>query len=143
MTQEDKEKAKTAEWPTWKGGDNMCGCGQEAQQGPYYGPLKTAARVGLYEEVGAAIGRLVDAKQKAYGRSFDRVGSILKILYPTGIKPEQYDDLGAMIRILDKFFRIATDKRALGESPWNDVAGYGLLMNRDYCVLAPEPQGKE
>jgi hypothetical protein len=92
MTQEDKEKAKTAEWPTWKGGDNMCGCGQEAQQGPYYGPLKTAARVGLYEEVGAAIGRLVDAKQKAYGRSFDRVGSILKILYPTGIKPEQYDD---------------------------------------------------
>jgi len=87
---------------------------------------------GRYEAAGAAIGRLVDVKQKAYGRAFDLVGSILKIVYPHGIRPEQYDNLGAMIRILDKFFRIATDKAALGESPWTDVAGYGLLMNRDF-----------
>jgi hypothetical protein len=102
---------------------------------------------GRYEGAGAAIGRLVDKKQRAYGRSFDLVGSVLKIVYPHGIRPEQYDDLGAMIRILDKFFRIATDKDALGESPWTDVAGYGLLMNRDFQdpgpeVSPPEPQGE-
>jgi hypothetical protein len=86
---------------------------------------------GKYEEIGAAIGRLVDAKQKAYGRSFDHSGAILRILYPGGVKPEQYDDLLAMVRIIDKFFRIATNKTALGENPWSDVAGYSVLMNRD------------
>jgi hypothetical protein len=85
--------------------------------------------VGEYEEIGAEIGRLVDAKQKAYGRAFDKTGKILETLYPHGVKPEQYGDLLAMVRILDKFFRIATDKRALGENPWQDVAGYGILMN--------------
>jgi hypothetical protein len=89
---------------------------------------------GKYEEIGAAIGCLVDKKQKAYGRSFDHSGAILAILYPYGVKPEQYGDLLGMVRILDKLFRIATDKQALGESPWTDVAGYALLMNRDYPI---------
>jgi hypothetical protein len=83
--------------------------------------------IGKYEEIGAAIGCLVDKKQKAYGRSFDHSGAILAILYPYGVKPEQYGDLLGMVRILDKLFRIATDKRAL-------IAGYALLMNRDYPI---------
>ena len=87
--------------------------------------------IGKYEEIGAEIGRLVDQKQKAYGRSFDRSGHILSILYPRGVQPVQYDDLLAMVRIIDKMFRIATDKKAMGESPWTDVAGYALLMNKD------------
>ena len=102
---------------------------------------------GKYEDIGAEIGRLVDKKQKAYGRSFDQVGQILKILYPHGIRPEQYDDLGGMIRILDKFFRIANEKNAFGENPWQDVSGYGLLMNRDLtekidaqATIAPDRQ---
>jgi hypothetical protein len=33
----------------------------------------------------------------------------------------------AIIRVIDKLFRIATAKKALGESPWNDIAGYGIL----------------
>jgi hypothetical protein len=86
---------------------------------------------GKYEDTGAEIGRLVDKKQKAYGRSFDHVGQILAIIYPSGIRPEQYDDLGGMIRILDKLFRIATQKNAFGEDLWQDVAGYALLMNRE------------
>jgi hypothetical protein len=89
---------------------------------------------GKYEEIGAGIGRVVDKKQKAYGRSFDHVGRILAIVYPSGIRPDQYDDLGGMIRILDKLFRIATSKKAFGEDPWEDVAGYALLMNRDLLV---------
>ena len=89
---------------------------------------------GKYEDIGAEIGRLVDRKQKAYGRSFDHSGKILAILYPHGIKPNQYGDLLGMVRILDKLFRIATDRNALGEDPWADVAGYALLMNRDYPI---------
>jgi hypothetical protein len=101
--------------------------------------------IGKYEEIGSEIGRLVDRKQKAYGRSFDFVGQVLRLIYPHGIRPEQYDDLGGMIRILDKFFRIATEKKAFGEDPWKDVAGYGLLMNRDILEheekqSAPRPQ---
>jgi hypothetical protein len=85
----------------------------------------------VYEYVGKTIGQLVDAKQAAYGDSFGKAPLILRILYPTGIAPEQYEDVLAMVRILDKFSRIATDKGALGENPWQDVAGYGLLMNKE------------
>ncbi|SEM32831.1 hypothetical protein SAMN04489760_110108 [Syntrophus gentianae] len=82
---------------------------------------------GKYEEIGTRVGKLVDKKQKAYGRSFDRSGEIIKILYPNGIRPEQYEDLLAMTRVIDKLFRIANQKEAFGENPWQDVAGYGLL----------------
>lgn len=33
----------------------------------------------------------------------------------------------AITRIVDKLFRIATDKDAFGESPFKDIAGYGIL----------------
>lgn len=83
-----------------------------------------------YVEVGAALGRLVDEKQKAYGNSFGNTGKLLKMLYPDGVRPDQYDDLLAMTRMIDKLFRIATKKDAYGESPWRDIAGYALLMNQ-------------
>ena len=87
--------------------------------------------ISKYEEIGAEIGRLVDEKQRAYGRSFDKSGQILRLLYHYGVKVEQYDDLLAMVRIIDKLFRIATNKGALGEDPWRDIAGYALLMNKN------------
>jgi hypothetical protein len=80
-----------------------------------------------YENIGVEIGRLVDTKQKAYGNSFGKAGNILRELYPDGISPEQMDDALTVIRIIDKLFRIATDRDALGESPWRDIAGYALL----------------
>lgn len=80
-----------------------------------------------YEKLGAEIGRLVTEKQAAYGDSFGRSGDVMRILYPKGIHPEQMSDALAVVRVLDKLFRIATDRDALGESPWRDVAGYGLL----------------
>jgi len=49
-------------------------------------------------------------------------------LYPNGVKPEQYVDLLVTVRIVDKLFRIANRKDALGENPWQDIAGYGILM---------------
>ena len=33
----------------------------------------------------------------------------------------------AITRIVDKLFRIATKKDAFGESPFKDIAGYGIL----------------
>lgn len=81
----------------------------------------------MYEELGAEIGRLVTVKQKAYGDSFGRAGEVLRILYPNGVPDESLDDALVVVRVIDKLFRIATDKDALGEDPWRDIAGYALL----------------
>ena len=80
-----------------------------------------------YKDLGSKLGQLVDEKQKAYGDSFGKSGEIIKILYPEGIKPEQYKDALAVTRIIDKPFRIANDKKYGNENPFGDIAGYGLL----------------
>ena len=82
---------------------------------------------GPYVSIGASIGELVAEKQKAYGDSFGKSGAVMRILYPDGISLEQLDDGLTVIRVLDKLFRIATDRDALGESPWRDIAGYAVL----------------
>ena len=81
----------------------------------------------IYEEIARSIGKLVDEKNAAYGSSFDKSDQIIKILYPEGVEPNQYKDLLAMTRVIDKLFRIATSKDALGEDPWQDIAGYAIL----------------
>ena len=81
----------------------------------------------VYEEKAEQIGKLVAEKNAAYGSSFAQSHQILTVLYPNGIKPEQFTDALAIIRVIDKLFRIATAKDAFGESPWQDIAGYGIL----------------
>ena len=88
-----------------------------------------------YEEIGRALGALVDEKQIAYGDSFNRSGDVLTILYPDGIAPEQYIDALAITRIIDKLFRIANQRDAFGESPGRDIAGDGLLMAKRHEEL--------
>jgi hypothetical protein len=78
-------------------------------------------------EIGTKIGQICQAKNEAYGDSFAKTGDILANLYPNGVQPEQYSDMLAIVRILDKLFRIATRKDAFGESPFSDIAGYGIL----------------
>ena len=85
-----------------------------------------------YKKLGSEIGELVGSKQAAYGDSFGRAGECLRQMYPNGIKPEQYDDLLTIARILDKLFRIANDPTAFEENPYRDVAGYGLLGVKRY-----------
>ena len=80
-----------------------------------------------FEKIAAEIGKLVEEKNIAYGSAFLKSEKILKILYPDGIKPEQYKDMLAITRIIDKLFRIATQKDAFGENPFKDIAGYGIL----------------
>lgn len=80
-----------------------------------------------YEDTGRVVGKMVDEKQLAYGDSFHRACEVISILYPDGVQPNQYADMLSMIRVIDKLFRIANQKDYSGESPWKDIAGYGLL----------------
>jgi len=98
-------------------------------EGRFYDPLEQPRSTDC-EELAIDIGRLTDEKQAAYGNSYGKSGEVMKILYPNGIQPDQYQDALAVVRVIDKLFRIATDKDAFGESPWRDIAGYALLGAR-------------
>lgn len=95
-----------------------------------------------YELEGARIGAIVDKKNRAYGDSFAKSPAYLLLLYPNGIKPEQYPDALALIRDFDKNMRIATHKDAMGENPWEDKAGYSILQTRQQRkdVIPADPQ---
>ena len=80
-----------------------------------------------FSKIGEETGRLVAEKQTAYGDSFGRSGECLRQMYPDGIKPEQYDDLLTIARMLDKLFRIASNPDAFEEYPYRDLCGYALL----------------
>lgn len=84
-----------------------------------------------YEVIGQNIGKLVERKNKAYGDSFNQSGEFLKILYPDGIQPDQYQDMLGIVRVFDKMMRIANEKGAFDENPWEDVAGYGILRCKE------------
>jgi hypothetical protein len=75
----------------------------------------------------ATLGELVALKNREYGNSVERSAEILAILYPAGIEKQNYRDLLLVVRVIDKLSRIATSKDAFGESPWIDIAGYGIL----------------
>ena len=78
-------------------------------------------------------------KNEAYGNSFGESCKILEVLFPDGVKPEQYGDLLAITRVIDKLFRLATKKDAFGESPWRDICGYALLgIARDESDVSVE-----
>lgn len=80
-----------------------------------------------YRELGERIGNTVEEKQAVYGDAFGKTGDAFRLLYPSGIAPEQIDDALCLVRIWDKCMRIATARDALGESPYRDIAGYALL----------------
>lgn len=91
-----------------------------------------------YIDIGTEIGTLVSAKNEAYGDSFSRSGEILSILYPSGVRPDQYGDMLGVVRVIDKLFRIAKGEQ-MGESPWRDIAGYGILGVAAADVEIPAP----
>ena len=84
-----------------------------------------------YEKLGKDLGHLITEKQMAYGDSYGKSGEVLKQLFPNGIPKESYTDALAIVRIVDKLFRIATDPTWGDESPWKDIAGYALLRYAD------------
>ena len=80
-----------------------------------------------YARIARETAELVIEKQAAYGDAFGKSGEVMKLLYPNGIPPEKLNDALTVVRVLDKLFRIATARDALGESPWRDILGYALL----------------
>jgi len=88
-------------------------------------PIKT--KKDKYSKKAKKIAALVKEKQIAYGDSFGQADKIMKVLYPNGISVEQMGDALVIIRMIDKLFRIANNKDAFGESPYDDIVGYALL----------------
>jgi hypothetical protein len=75
------------------------------------------------------IGELLSSKNKAYGNSIYVATDVMKILYPNGISPDQIDDALFMVRVIDKMCRISRgNKKAFGENPYKDGAGYFILQ---------------
>ena len=81
----------------------------------------------MYQELGQKIGGLVESKQQQYGDSITSMGPILEQLYPNGIKKEQYNELGLIVRMLDKIKRITLGNGEGNEDAWQDLCGYSLL----------------
>lgn len=70
--------------------------------------------------------KLVATKNAAYGDSISSSEKIFRIYYPNGIRPDQYSDVLLLVRILDKLSRIATNKDAFNEEPFQDIVGYSI-----------------
>jgi hypothetical protein len=81
-----------------------------------------------FVELAEGVGQLVQEKNEAYGDAFSKSMDFLCILYPAGIKVEQYKDVLVLVRMFDKMMRIASGNQyALGEDAYSDLTGYGLL----------------
>jgi hypothetical protein len=98
--------------------------------------VKKAKRL---RKVGVEVTRNTIAKNRKYGDAARSVCELVHILYPEGIPPHQYGNALLLIRLLDKVVRVAsyTPERmaADDESPWIDIAGYGLLGAELFLAL--------
>ena len=83
-----------------------------------------------FEEIAIEIAQTLKEKDAAYGSAFDKAAKFFELLYPNGIKPEQYGDMLCLARMFDKQMRIANKKDAFGESPYMDLIGYAILGER-------------
>ena len=88
-------------------------------------PMKT--KDDIFMQLATELGKLLAEKNQAYGDAFSKTTQILTLLYPNGIKVEQFKDVHVLVRMLDKMSRIAQDNDPMGESPYKDLAGYAIL----------------
>lgn len=77
------------------------------------------------KQITDSIAEMLTEKELAYGNAYDKSEQFLRLLYPDGVKPENYRHLLFQTRIFDKLMRIANNKNAFGEEPYKDIAGYG------------------
>lgn len=90
------------------------------------------------------VGLLVASKQVQYGDAVTRTAEVLRVLYPDGIRLDQYADVFLVTRVVDKLSRISSRSPGGlgrgGESPYNDIAGYGILgVAKDRVVVIQRP----
>jgi hypothetical protein len=93
-----------------------------------------------FQQIGTAAGAITEEKNRAYGSSFTTAGAAMRLLYPNGIGIDQMADALVLVRIWDKLMRIATDRDALGESPYHDIIGYSILGVHMHQAAEGEPQ---
>lgn len=92
----------------------------------------TARGISNYHADAIDLANLIVEKQKSYGNSVVTSPQAFELLYPNGIPVEKYGDALTLVRIWDKMMRIANNKDAFNEDPYNDIAGYALLaLNKD------------
>lgn len=84
------------------------------------------------------LGELCESKRRAYGDSVGKSAEVLRILYPNGLKPDQYLDAITAARIVDKLSRKAQGNDPHGESPYIDAAGHALVALAHHSVEVPE-----
>lgn len=79
-----------------------------------------------FRRISNDLARLVERKQRQYGDSATRSEEILRVLYPSGVRPKDYPGLLLLVRVLDKLSRVAEGCQG-DENPWRDIAGYAML----------------
>lgn len=96
-----------------------------------------------FKQLGQNLGSLVDSKQAQYGDSVGKSPRMLAVLYPNGIPVHAFGDALLVVRVIDKLNRIAVrgpnGADGGGESPWQDIAGYGLLGARKDSAPSTNP----
>ena len=88
-------------------------------------------------EIAADVAAIVKEKRLAYGDSIGTSAAALTLLFPAGIPLDRYDEVLLIVRCWDKLQRIATGAAGQAESPWLDIAGYGI------CGVAQAEQAEE
>lgn len=81
----------------------------------------------LIRLIGESIGKMAAGKNVSYGDSYIRTTEFIRLVFPDGIKPEQYHLLAPIIRWWDKTNRLIAKPNAYGESPRIDMVGYAIL----------------
>lgn len=101
--------------------------------------ISNVGTIGKYELEGKNLGRLVDEKQAAYGDSIAQTEKLMQVFlsrYEEGntykIPKSLLNHILLQVRIIDKQNRIFSNPAGdlMAESPYKDIAGYGLLGNR-------------
>lgn len=78
-----------------------------------------------FESICSDLAKLLWEKRQAYGKdNLTGAGEFLKLLYPNGMKPEQYTHALLLARMFDKMSRLANGANT--EDPFADLAGYAI-----------------
>lgn len=80
----------------------------------------------MFDKLGGLIGKFLKYKNHEYNNSHEKATKCIEILFPNGIKFEQYNDFIGIIRILDKISRISNGNLGT-ENAWVDLLGYAFL----------------
>ncbi len=86
-----------------------------------------------FAKVALKMATILHKKNEQYGSSFSETHKIMQILYPGGVSPADYPDMLAIVRILDKLFRISRGDQG-DESAWKDICGYALLKVAEHDI---------